>query len=491
MRLYLINPFNPLVSITKGGYWNQYRVWKPLGLLVVAGLTPPEWEISVFDENVEAPDYSVLPLPDLVGVTAFTSQAPRAYELAAEFRSRGVPVVMGGIHASMCPEEARKHVDAVVTGEAEDAWGQVLEDVQRGGLKPVYQGTFVEMDKIPPARHDLLSSGYRIGSIQTTRGCPLNCTFCSVTAFNGRRYRHRPIDHVVREMKQIEEKYVLVVDDNLFGTRKDHMARSKGLFRAMIDAKLGKRWMCQATVNMADDEEMLELAAKSGCFGVFIGFETTTEEGLTEIHKKINCREGRDLKASVQRIQRHGIVVLGAFVMGLDVDRAGVGSQIADTANHYGVAALNVLFLTPLPGTELWDTLDGEGRILSKSFPADWQYYTLSHPVASYKHLSWTDIVHELCASYRCFYSLPRIAVRMLAIAWRTRKLTCVLAALVMNVSYRLNLRNDLETYRNMALSHGDALETKTVKALPCEPLLNTGSHRQDPSTTTPAPAKN
>ncbi len=491
MRLCLINPFNPLVSITKGGYWNQYRVWKPLGLLVVAGLTPPEWEISVFDENVKAPDYSVLPLPDLVGITAFTSQAPRAYELAAEFRSRGVPVVMGGIHASMCPEEARKHVDAVVTGEAEDAWGQVLEDVKRGGLKPVYQGTFVEMDKIPPARHDLLSSGYRIGSIQTTRGCPLNCTFCSVTAFNGRRYRHRPIDHVVREMKQIKEKYVLVVDDNLFGTRKDHMARSKGLFRAMIDAKLGKRWMCQGTANMADDEEMLELAAKSGCFGVFIGFETTTEEGLTEIHKKINCREGRDLKACVQRIQRHGIVVLGAFVMGLDVDRAGVGSQIADTANDYGVAALNVLFLTPLPGTELWDTLDGEGRILSKSFPEDWQYYTLSHPVASYKHLSWTDIVHELCACYRCFYSLPRIAVRMLAIAWRTRKLTCVLAALVMNVSYRLNLRNDLETYRNMELSHGDALETKTVKALPRGPLLNTGSHRQDPSTTTPVPTKN
>jgi radical SAM superfamily enzyme YgiQ (UPF0313 family) len=223
------------------------------------------------------------------------------------------------------------------------------------------------MDEIPPARHDLLSSGYRFGSIQTTRGCPLNCTFCSVTAFNGRRYRHRPIDHVVREMKQIEEKYVLVVDDNLVGTRKDHMARSKELFRAMIDAKLGKRWMCQATANMADDEEMLELAAKAGCFGVFIGFETTTKEGLTEIHKKINCQEERDLRAGVQRIQRHGIAVVGAFVMGLDVDRVGVGCQIAHTANHYGVAAINVLFLTPLPGTELWDTLDGEGRILSKS----------------------------------------------------------------------------------------------------------------------------
>jgi radical SAM superfamily enzyme YgiQ (UPF0313 family) len=436
----LINPFNPLVSITKARYWNQYRVWKPLGLLVVAGLTPPEWEISIFDENLGVPDYSAFPPPDLVGITAFTAQAPRAYELTAKFRARGVPVVMGGIHASMCPEEAREQADAVVTGEAESAWGQVLGDVKRGALKPVYKGTFVEMDEIPPARHDLLSSGYRFGSIQTTRGCPLNCTFCSVTAFNGRRYRHRPIDHVVREMKQIGEKYVLVVDDNLFGTRKDHMARSKELFRAMIDAKLGKRWICQATANMADDEEMLELAAKSGCFGVFIGFETATKEGLTEIHKKINCHRGRDLRACVQRIQRHGIAVLGAFVMGLDVDRAGVGCQIADTANHYGVAAINVLLLTPLPGTVLWDTLDREGRILSKSFPEDWQYYTLSHPVASFNHLSWTDIVREMCACYRRFYSLPRIALRTLATAWRTRKLTCVLAVLVTNLSYRLNL---------------------------------------------------
>jgi radical SAM superfamily enzyme YgiQ (UPF0313 family) len=154
MRLYLINPFNPLVSITKARYWNQYRVWKPLGLLVVAGLTPPEWEISIFDENLGVPDYSAFPPPDLVGITAFTAQAPRAYELTAKFRARGVPVVMGGIHASMCPEEAREQADAVVTGEAEGAWGQVLGDVKRGALKPVYKGTFVEMDEIPPARHD-------------------------------------------------------------------------------------------------------------------------------------------------------------------------------------------------------------------------------------------------------------------------------------------------------------------------------------------------
>ena len=141
MRLLLINPRNPLVNITnKNNYWNKYRVWKPLGLLVLAGLTPPEWDITVVDENVDVPDYSRIPRPDLVGVTAFTSQAPRAYEVAAVFRDRGVPVVMGGIHATMRPDEGAKRVDVVVTGEAESIWKQVLQDAARGALRPMYAG---------------------------------------------------------------------------------------------------------------------------------------------------------------------------------------------------------------------------------------------------------------------------------------------------------------------------------------------------------------
>ena len=236
MRLYLINPSNPLVSITKAkeNRWYRYIVWKPLGLLVVAALTPPEWGITVIDENLGVPDYATMPRPDLVGITAFTSQAPRAYEVSAEFRSRGVPVVMGGIHATMCLSEALEWVDAVVTGEAESVWAQVLEDARQCTLNRVYTGTHLDMDKVPLARHDLLPTGYRLGSIQTTRGCPLNCSFCSVTAFNGGRFRHRPIENVVQEFKLIREKYVLIVDDNLVGTRKDHIARTKDLFRAMI-----------------------------------------------------------------------------------------------------------------------------------------------------------------------------------------------------------------------------------------------------------------
>src|SRR5262245_28835027 len=149
MRLHLINPDNPVVNITKlnDSYWNRYRVWKPLSLLVLAGLTSREWDVTVVDENMGAPDYAAMPRPDLVGITAFTSQATRAYAIAAEFRRRGIPVVMGGIHATMCVAEALEHVDSVVTGEAESVWSRVLDDARRGHLDRLYQGSFEEMDK--------------------------------------------------------------------------------------------------------------------------------------------------------------------------------------------------------------------------------------------------------------------------------------------------------------------------------------------------------
>ena len=326
MRLYLINPNNPLVSLAnvKKSRWNRYRVWKPLGLLVLAGLTPREWAITVIDENLHTPDYSTMPWPDLVGITAFTSQASRAYELAREFRGRGVSVVMGGIHATMCSQEALRHVDSVVTGEAESVWPAVLDDARQGRLKRTYSGGNVDLAEVPPARHDLLPEGYALGSIQTTRGCPLNCSFCSVSAFNGTRYRHRPIASVIEELQSIREKWVLVVDDNLIGTNASHIARAKELFRAMIRADLGKNWIGQVTINLADDEELLDLAVRAGCRGVFIGFESPGAAGLAEVGKKFNLLKGRDFRAAVRRIQRHKILVVGSFIMGLDADEPAV-----------------------------------------------------------------------------------------------------------------------------------------------------------------------
>jgi len=439
MRLLLINPRNSLVNVNNTtNYWNKYRVWKPLGLLVLAGLTPAEWEITVVDENTGVPEYSDLPRPDLVGITAFTSQAPRAYELAASFHDRGVPVVMGGIHATMRHEEALEKVDTVVIGEAESVWGRVVRDAELGILKRLYRGSHEEMDKTPPARHDLLPTGYYFGSIQTTRGCPLNCSFCSVGPFNGNKYRRRSNEDIIAEFRLIREKHVLIVDDNLIGTRKDHIERAKDLFRAMIEADLGKKWICQATINIADDEELLRLARKAGCIGAFIGFESISADGLEEVQKKYNIQDGRDFRASVRRIQKHRISVAGSFILGLDVDKPGTGTQIADTAQRYGIDFLNMLILTPLPGTRLWNKMEEEGRISSDRFPEDWKYYTLTLPVARYRHFSRDAILEELNTCVRRFYSMRGIIGRVSRNVLMRQHPFMVLAG---NMSYRNNDR--------------------------------------------------
>jgi radical SAM superfamily enzyme YgiQ (UPF0313 family) len=449
MRLVLINPNNPLVSLAnvKESRWNRFRIWKPLGLLVLAGLTPPEWEITVIDENLRIPDYSAMPRPDLVGITAFTSQASRAYELAGQFRRRGVSVVMGGIHATMCNEEAMEHVDSVVAGEAESVWARVLEDAKLGQLRKIYHGKHVDLAEVPPARHDLLDTGYALGSIQTTRGCPLSCSFCSVSAFNGTLYRHRPIANVIEELKSICEKWVLVVDDNLIGTSTSHMARAKELFRAMIAADLGKNWIGQVTINMADDEELLELAVQAGCRGVFIGFESPTPAGLAEVGKKFNLLKGRDLRTSVRRIHRHNILVVGSFIMGLDADEPGIGRRIAKAASRYGVDILNALFLTPLPGTRLWDQMKRQDRIVANDFPADWRYYTLGFPTAYYKNFSWSAILKEMNRCDRKFYSLWGI-LRRVGKSFLQRRRPIV--SLVTNLSYRNNARLAQKSYAKL-----------------------------------------
>jgi radical SAM superfamily enzyme YgiQ (UPF0313 family) len=446
MILYLINPSNPLVSIVKvkKSRWNRYRVWKPLSLMVLAGLTPPDWEISIVDENFGVPDYSAMPRPDLVGITAFTSQANRAYEAAAHFRRLGVPVVMGGIHATMCLDEVMERVDSVVTGEAEGVWPQVLEDTRYGRLKRNYEGGLADIKDIPFARHDLTSAGYAFGAIQTTRGCPLNCNFCSVTAFNGAQYRQRPISDVVREFRLIREKRVLVVDDNLIGTSRKHIARAKDLFRAMARANLGKEWVAQASINFADDEELLALAEEAGCRGVFIGFETPSPEGLKELGKKFNLLKGRDFRAAVRRIQRHHILVVGSFIIGLDIDEPGIGKHIASVARQYGVDSLNALFLTPLPGTRLWDKMKSEDRIALEWFPEDWKYYTLTFPVARYKNLSPEGIIDEMISCDRDFYSIPHILRRVWNNLWQRRE---PLISLVGNLSYRRNLQLNRKSY--------------------------------------------
>ncbi|MDD5459124.1 MAG: radical SAM protein [Phycisphaerae bacterium] len=452
MRLYLINPRNPIVSIgnIRNNRWNHYRIWKPLGLLAIASATPPEWDVKIIDENISDPDYDSMPRPDLVGVTAFTAQACRAYEIAAIFRSRSVPVIMGGIHATMCQQEALGSVDSVVTGEAELIWPKVLADFQNAYLKQVYAGEHVDMKHIPMTKHDLLPYGYFFGSIQTTRGCPLNCSFCSVAAFNGSRYRARPIEDVVQEFKTIREKYVLIVDDNLIGANEKHIIRAKELFRAMIAAGVNKKWIAQATINIADDEELLTLAYKAGCRGVFVGFESPTTEGLAEIGKKFNLAKNRNMKESVRKIKQHGMLVVGSFIIGLDIDRPGIGKSIAQAAISYGIDLLNTMILTPLPGTNLWKKMESESRIAANSFPDDWKYYTLTFPVAHYKQLCRDGVIKEIEHCDKIFYSVRKIVSRLCGNFLQKRS---PLVAMMANLSYKRNIRLAQKTYRHFCLS--------------------------------------
>jgi radical SAM superfamily enzyme YgiQ (UPF0313 family) len=246
------------------------------------------------------------------------------------------------------------------------------------------------------------------------------------------------------------------VDDNLVGTRPEHIVRAKDLFRAMAQANLRKEWIAQATINLADDEELLALAAKAGCIGVFIGFESPAPEGLQELGKKFVLLKGRDFRASVRRIQRHKILVVGSFIIGFDIDEPGIGKRIAEVASQYGVDNLNVLFLTPLPGTRLWEQMKSEGRIALDTFPEDWKYYTLTFPVARYKHLSLDGIIEEMISCDRNFYSMPRILRRVCSNLWQRRK---PLICLVGNLSYRSNIRVDCKAYADFKLQRGNGYD--------------------------------
>lgn len=443
MRVLLINPGNPVVTLTETGKWdklNKYRVWKPLGILTIAHLTPPDWETEVVDENIGPVDYDKLQRPDLVGITAFSSQATRAYKIAAIFKAKGIPVVMGGIHATMCAEEALQHVDSIVTGEAEEQWPEVLKDFENNNLQRVYTGGLVSVEQISPARHDLLKGKYFFGAIQTTRGCPLCCSFCSVTAFNGGKFRHRSIESIIEELRQIKEKLILFVDDNLIGTRRDHIAYSKDLFRAMIREGLTTPWICQTTINFGEDDELLKLAHKAGCIGTFIGFESPTEEGLVAVHKKYNIKRSNKIPELVRRIQKNGINVVGSFIMGIDTDKKGISEITARACDLYELDVANILILTPLPGTKLFTEMEQQNRIIANNYPEDWQFYTLCHPVSEYKNFTWPQLMEEVNNFNNIYYTYNKIfrrIFRMCIRLWRSPRALAV--GILANFTYRFN----------------------------------------------------
>jgi len=345
-----------------------------LGITTVASLFPEEeWEVTMVDEDLESVDLNVE--ADLVGISTLTTNAPHAYELADHFRSRWIPVVMGGLHATYEPEEALKHCDTVVLGEAEGVMPKLLADFNKGTLKRTYLSRNPARNFGKPyARRELLRRHHHryILSMQATRGCPYQCEYCSVPLFFGYQYRRRPVQDVVEEIKEVSNHYpnlyVFFVDDNICGTPE----YAKELFRALIPLKI--RWASFASLKIAENPELLDLAAKSGCWELFMGFESIEQVNLN-MAGKFWIRSERFVQ-HVRDLHQAGIIVQGAFIFGHDGDTKDIFSRTVDFVQKTGIEVPVFVILTPYPGTMLRRRLIVEGRLFPDN---DWRKYDGSY----------------------------------------------------------------------------------------------------------------
>lgn len=412
------------------GYWGKVSKkgktgFVRLSLPTIAALTPSHWDVEILDARAQPVDYGRR--ADLVGITAFTAEIPSAYEIANGFRARGVKVVMGGIHVSALPEEALLHADSVVTGEAEAVWPELLRDYEHGELKPIYRADrLISMDNMAVPRRDLLNrqmyvSGFN--TIQASRGCPYNCDYCAVTAFFGRKFRTRPLGEVVDEIRKFDTKDFFFVDDNITG----QSGYAKDLFRALIPLK--RIWGGQTTLNIAKDEELLSLYAKSGGKYAFIGFETLSKKNLRNMNKSWNSPDGYG--EAIKKIHKAGINILGSFIFGLDDDDPAVFRTTCDFIMEHNIDAAQFHVLTPFPGTRLFDSMEKDGRILDR----DWGKYHTGEVIFRPKNMSPDELQRGYWWAYHNTYSITNIIRRCV------RSPRNIVSRIGMNISYRRKAR--------------------------------------------------
>lgn len=404
-KLLLICPGNP--------YFISFSPCLTLGY--VAATTPKGWDIRILDENMGRLDYQKV-TPDLVGITAMTPQARRGYEIADIFRKRGIPVVMGGVHVSMCPDEAQRYADAVVVGEAEPVWPQLIEDFLAGRMKKRYESqTFMDLDQLPlPPRH-LFKGFYPFDIIKTTRGCPFNCDFCCIAAFHGARYRLRSVESVIQELKQVKNRFMFFADDNIVGSgRKEDDDRAMALFQGMIDAGIKKTWMSQASINVINNPKLLALMKKAGCRALLLGFESTELEALKGRGKTQNLKAA-DMAAYYRKVidtlHDYGIAINGFFFNGPWDSRESI-RNMAEFLKDTDIDLITHTYLT-LPGTRLFQRL--ENRLFERDFPGDWDRYDYSRMVIQPEQMPLKEFYRERNEMVKQTHSLKRI----LRVTWR------------------------------------------------------------------------
>jgi radical SAM superfamily enzyme YgiQ (UPF0313 family) len=425
MKIMLIAPASgKWKKIGKSRFFNgkTFR-FSLLSLLSVAAETPPDIEIKIVDEQVD--DISWEEDADLVGITCMTALANRAYEISFEFRKRGIPVVLGGTHPSFCPEETLEHADAVVVGDAEVIWKKVIEDLRQGRLKGIYKNEFpVELKGLnPPPRELLKSDNYgTVQAAQATRGCNNGCDFCSVAAFHKQTQRQRPVSEVYDEISAISEKFFIFVDDNLTADR-DY---AKELFKALIPLK--KKWITQSTLSIAEDEDLVRLAAKAGCIGLFVGLETFKKENLDSVNKNFNKVE--QYREAIKLLHSCGIGVEAGIVFGFDNDTPDVFKNTLTTLDKLEVDVIQVSIFTPLPGTYRFKTM--KNRI----YDYDWSNYDFHNVVFSPEKMKANELKagHDWVTNR--FYSPLRIVKRLMKHIKRPGGFKTVYYVAALNLAY-------------------------------------------------------
>ncbi len=381
MKIALISPKGSFMSKSNPAFYSSTNVlesfrntWSGLGpgLLIIAALTPPSFDIEVIDENVETINFSNT--YNLIAISFMTQQATRAYQIADKFKEMNVKVVLGGIHATVLPEEAKRHADSVIIGEAEYLWPEFINDFKKNKIKPFYKSDkIVDLKDSPIPRYDLIKNkNYKIIWIQTTRGCPHDCEFCAASKVFGFKYRKKSIEQVIEEVKLVQKiigNNVRIVfgDDNFFVNESYSIA----MLERLIPLKI--RWGAQTDISIAKKDKILNLLYKSGCLQFFIGFESLSEQNLRGLDKRgWKLKQLKNYSEYIRKIQSYGIGVMGAFILGLDHDDISVFKKLEDFIIKNYLADTQISILTPLPSTPLRNRLEKEKRIL----PTKWENYT-------------------------------------------------------------------------------------------------------------------
>lgn len=384
------------------------RSWQmePLPAAYLAALAAPYADISFHDDRMEAIPYDKP--ADLVALSVETYTAKRAYQIATEYRRRGVPVVMGGFHATLIPEEVMEYAEAIVVGEGEQLFPRLLEDFMAGRMRRVYRNAGrSEIGSIKPDRSIFAGKRYlKIGLVEAARGCHFKCDFCAITTYFGATQSRRPIDNVIAEIRAIKDsrKLFFFVDDNIVS----HPKWAKEFYRALIPLKI--RWVSQATLTMVQDGELMDLMKRSGCQGVLIGFETLNPDNLKAMNKRFNDVAG-GFPAVISKLNRHGLRLYATFIFGYDADTPESFAKTVAFCKDQNIFMVAFNHITPFPGTQLYKRLEKEGRLLYDKWWLDDRYQYGQVP---FKTLLPPELIQDECVKARkSFYSFGSILKRL------------------------------------------------------------------------------